>query len=327
MEGLQVESAEVSVTKDGAVSIPVPEGFTPTPPAAEAPAFTGQPGNIMSDLAALAAEKAPTETKPVTQEPEQPAATATAPETPVPDKFRNPDGTLNEERLAKSKAAALAEYHRIERELKQAQNQLHQVKTQPAAPPVQTPTQLTPLERSMAEDLIREAAAFGQQLPEWQAIAQARVMARGLEAKHSADLAVTEDVRTRLDDYEREKQLSAIADVDPWVFSPEGIKTLTEVRRSYPHVNAAKEPWQAAYDQHLANEAKKLRLSGQVQTPTPSARTVKAPPTPVQAAPRAVVKPVEPDMSNWSKDQINAYVDGLSPKEQQAFYAKRGLRL
>src|SRR3972149_7047762 len=137
MEGLQIESAEVPMDKDGNAAVAVPEGFTP-PAAPQATAFTGQPGNLMSDLAALAAEQQPAPVTPPQQEPpqepEQPKTSATAPATPIPAKFQNPDGTLNEDRLAKSKEAALAEYRKIEADLRKAQNQRAQI-IQPAAHP------------------------------------------------------------------------------------------------------------------------------------------------------------------------------------------------
>lgn len=302
-----------------------------TPPVPQTPqvndGFSGAPGDLQKDLALLAGTQEAPKDSPVTPEPEQPAQEAhgTAPETPVPDKFKNPDGTLNDEKLAKSKAAALAEYHKIEAELRKAQNERAQLRNQPQPPtqPVQDPVQLTALERGMAEDLIREAAAFGQQMPEWQAIAQARVIARGLEAKHAAEISVTEEIKQKFEDQERERQLTSIAEHDAWVFSPEGIKTLHEIRQSYPHVNQSKEPWQAAYDQHLANEVKKQRLSGMVQTPTPKAPTAKAPAPPVGAAPRAVVQPSMPDFSGMPSDQITAYAKSLGDdKAEDAFWAK-----
>ncbi len=135
---------------------------------------------------------------------------------------------------------------------------------------------------------------------------------------------MTEDIRQKFDDQDRERQLSSIYENDPWVFSPEGIRTLAEIRKQYPHVNAAKNhEWSAAYDQHLANEVKKQRLNGKV-SPNPTGLTAKAPPTPVGPAPRAIVQPKGPDLS--SKDAIDAHVASLDDKGMREFFGKHGLK-
>jgi len=329
----EVETVEATIVDKG--------GTPPVQPQPEAQdGFSGKPGDLQKDLALLASQQQPQqdaqtqevqpEPAPVAQEPAQPA---TATETPVPDKFKNPDGTVNLDRVAKSKEAAIAEYQRIERELRQKQNELARVGQAPAQQqPPQTqpqpvmPVQLTPFERQAAIDILTDAQALGIQMTEAQAILQARADIRMAEAKHRTDLSITEDIRQRLESQEREKELSAIAEVDSWVFSPEGMRTLAEIRQSRPHVNAAREPWKAAYREHLADEAMKQRVGGKVQNPNPTAPAAKAPPTPVGVAPRAVVKPNTPDMTAMTADQITEYVKTLDPKAEAAFWKARGLR-
>ena len=335
MEGLQVESAEVSMDKEGKAAVAVPEGFTP--PAAAPAAFTGQPGNLMSDLAALAAEQQPAPVTPPQEppkEPEQPKTSATAPATPIPAKFQNPDGTVSQEKIEKSTLNAEQAYERyaeIERKLRQKQNEVSALQKGapiPVAPnpaPV-SPAQvnLSPFEIQVAQDLINEAAALGYAMPQAQAIAQARVQVRLLEAKHNAEATRIEQIGHQLEDQERRRELEAIAKHDPWVISDEGFAALSKIRESRPHVNASKTPWLASYREFLADQVMQERLSGQVQTPTPMGKTVKAPPTPVNPAPRVVVQPTAPTLQ--TKEQVDAHVASLTPEQEKAFWASRGLK-
>jgi len=340
MEGFEmtVESVEVTPDASGNVKVDVPAGMQTEVAAdkTEASEFSGKPGDIMQDLAVLARERTIRNAPPAVVpepvkavEPEQPA---TAPVTPVPDKFKNPDGTVNEEKVAKSTHSAeeaLQKYAEIERNLRQKQNEVAALRqpaqTQPPANTIPVNVPLSPLAHAMAQDLINEAAAQGLTLDPRLAVAQARVMEKGLDAKHSAELSVTQDIRQRLEDQERRRELEAIKDQDPWVISPEGIETLAKIRESRPHVNASKTPWTAAYREFLADQVMSQRLNGTVQNPTPKAVTAKAPPTPVNAAQRVVVKPTAPALESMNSDQINAYAASLGPKAEAEFWRSRGL--
>lgn len=225
---------------------------------------------------------------PVTQPqvaPDQPQAVVTEPEKPVevPAKFQNPDGTVNVEKLEKSSASVdemIARYRAKEREAQQLQNRVNnpppvaQV-VQPIQQPVQA--QLSPLEYQMAQDLVAKAAAQGLQLDHRLAIAQAQVMAQGLEAKHAAEMSLTQDLRQRVEDNERSRELQGLIDSDPALLSPGMVDTLWKVRQENPWLEKAPEPWKAAY----------IHLKGtqghapQVKTPNPTGTTAKAPPTPV----------------------------------------------
>jgi hypothetical protein len=343
MDGLEVETVEVTADAKGNVSIPVPESVVPQQPAPAVPAdLSFKSGDLMSDLAKLAAEQgtvapAAVQAPPVvpeiprTVEPEQ---SATTPATPVPVKFLNPDGTVNEEKVAKSTVnaeEALAKYAEIERQLRQKQNEVAALKnpapTQPPAQAVPQNTPLSPLEHAMAQDLINKAAAQGLTLDPRLAVAQAQVMAQGLEARHAAELSVTADIRERLDMQDRRTELEKIAQTDDWVLSPEGVKVLSEIRQSRPHVNASKTPWTTAYREYLADQAMNQRLTGQVTNPTPKGPAAKAPPTPVGPAPRVVVKSAEPNFNAMSVDEISRYAASLGPKAEAEFWAKRGFKL
>src|SRR3990167_4179110 len=67
-----------------------------------------------------------------------PEPALTAPTTPVPAKFQNPDGTVNDAALAKSQLhadAALAKYRETERELRRAQNEAARARGAAASQP------------------------------------------------------------------------------------------------------------------------------------------------------------------------------------------------
>lgn len=340
MDGLEVTTLEVPVNADGVATVSVPDGIAAAPAPSQS-AFTGAPGNFLADLAAIAAESPAQTPVPVqpsvppvqAQSAQEPGQPATAPVTPVPEKFLNPDGTVSQEKIAKSTVnaeEAYQKYAEIERQLRQKQNTvaaLRQGSPVPAASPqVPVSMPMSSLEIQVAQDLINEAAAAGYQMPQGQAIATAKVQVRLMEAKHSAEVSLTEGLRQKLDDQDRRRELETIKDQDPWVLSPEGIAALGKIRESYPHVNSSQTPWTAAYDQHLANQVKHQRLTGQVLIPTPAARTVQAPPVPVQAAPRVVVKSQEPNFNGMTSDQISAYAAGLGANGEAAFWAKRGFK-
>ena len=341
MDGLEIESVEVDASGKDSVAIPVPEGFS-TPAAVQATAFTGEPGNLMADLAALAAEQAapvavvtpPPFIEP-TPLPKPEITTAMAPATAVPAKFKDENGAVSLEKIEKSTVnaeEAYKKYAELERNLRQKQNEVAALQKSAPAPQSQVPpiapnTPLSALERDMAQAIFNDAQSLGQPVTEIQAIVQARSQIRIADIRYQAELSATEQLRDRFEAQDRRTELEKIAEHDPWVISPEGVEALGKIRESFPHVNESRTPWTAAYDQHLANQVKQQRLAGQVPTPTPTAKTARPPATPVQAAPRVVVKPSEPNMSGWNSNQISAYVASLPPADQDAFYAKRGIRI
>jgi len=324
-EGTTVETVEVDLGAGGA-----------NPVVNEAPPqeFSGKPGDLAKDLAFLAKEQQQTQEPPKvenvteTVEPEQPA---TAPATPVPDKFKNPDGSVNQEKVTKSTVSAeeaLAKYAELERKLRQKQNEVAALKSGapvPAVPPsTPVPVSLSPFEIQVAQDLINEAAAAGQPIHQAHAIAQARVMVKMMEAKHSAEAQSLQSLNQKLEDQERRRELEVIRKRDPWVFTSEGIEKLTAIREE-----KGLPSWTAAYREYLADLklAEMMQDSGeQVQTPTPTGKTAKAPPTPVNPAPRVVVKPSEPNYAAMSPDEINAHLAKMTPEQEAAFWKSRGLR-
>ena len=197
----------------------------------------------------------------------------------IPAKFQKPDGTVDEKRLEKSSASldeAIARYRAKEREFQQLQNK---VNNPPPGQQHQAPASipLSPLEVQIARDLIAESAALGAPLSEGHAIAQAKVMSRALEAKYAAEMDATSDLKRRIEDNERARELQGLIDGDPRLLTSEMVDALWNIRQSNPYLNSAPEPWKAAYTFYLGQQTR----GGQVKTPTPTGQAAKAPPTPV----------------------------------------------
>lgn len=268
-------------------------------------------GNTMADLQAIAKEMGvqvdstgkvvgkdqPKETPvpPVIQQAQTVPQTQSAPvenkdqTQEIPAKFQNPDGSVNEEKVAKSTASldqAIAKYRAKELEFQRLQNKVNNPPPAVVNQPVQTqpaqPLPLSQLEIQVARDLIAEHAAVGIQLPEAQAIAQARVQVKLQEARYQGELAATADLRQRLEDHERARELQGLVDEDPWLASDEAISALWQVRQENPWLNQAPKPWEAAYTFFKGRNGH----GSQVKTPTPSGLTAKAPPTPVSPVAR-----------------------------------------
>lgn len=299
-----------------------------TNPDAAALALTG---NTMQDLQSVArelgvqvdasgnvVESSEAQPAPVTPEPkakalEQPQAApktdTTQEATPeAPKKFLNPDGSVNEEKLSKSSAALdeqIAKYRAKEREFHQVQNKVNNQAQQQ----VPTAVPLSPLEIQMANDILAEAASQGLQLDQRFAIAQARVMARGLEAKHAAELNATQDLRQRVEDNERRRELQGLIDDDPQLMSPEMIDTLWKIRQERPWINQSPTPWTDAYYHFRGTQGR----TGQVKTPNPTGTTAKAPPTPVGPVSRVQPSANTDNPKSLSDDQLLAEIKKIYP--------------
>lgn len=274
-------------------------------PDAQAMALTG---NTAVDLANVARELGVTldasgnvaESQPAAQPaavtpPQEPARPQAAPEQPqvtsdkpaetveVPQKFQNPDGTPNVDKIDKSTMSLterIAKFKALEREHSQLQNKAN---NPPAAPqPVvpQTNAQLSPLEYQMAQDLLNEAAAQGVALDQRLAIAQARVMARGLEAKHAAERSITEDLRREVNEQRMTAELSDLLEADPSLATPEAANRVIAIKAEQGF-----KTYREAVVHYFGEQALAQR-TGQVRTPTPTGQTAKAPPTPVSPVTR-----------------------------------------
>ncbi len=231
--------------------------------------------------------------------------------TEVPVKFQNADGTPNAEKVEKSTADVLKgiEYYRAkEREFHQLQNKVNNA-PQPAPQAVpQGPAQLSPLEYQMAQDLLNEAAAQGVQLDQRLAIAQARVMARGLEAKHSAERSMTDDLRREMAESRMTNELKDLIDADPNLTTPAVADRVLSIKQQMGF-----KTYREAYIQHLGEEAIAQR-TGQVKTPIPTGSTVKAPATPVGPVSRVQSTVVAKSPHEMTTAELEAAVRAEFPR-------------
>ena len=249
-------------------------------------------GNTQADLAAVAKELGVTvdaSGRVVEAQPAQPAAEATpqpnptpapaqTPAEPVPAKFQNADGSVNVEKLQKSEAnldEAIARYRAKEKEFQTVQNR---VNNPPPAPQYQPPQpQLTPFEIQVAQDILNDARALGVNMDQATAVLQARSQIRLQEARLGAEVSATAELRQKVEDNERSRELQGLIEKDQWLLSDEAMNVLWKVRQDNPWLNKAPEPWKAAYLLHKGSTGH----TQQVQTPTPQGTTAKAPPAPV----------------------------------------------
>ena len=253
------------------------------------------------------------------------------PEVKVPDKFLTKDGKVDEEKVAKSTLhaeEAVKRYLEKEAELRRLTQKVNNLsKTAPQDPQPQQPTNLG---AGLTADKINEALKNtnnpGQVLLELSQLTyQAAYQQALLDSRVELD-----QVRGQVESEQRSRELQAIAQRDPWVFSEEGIKKLFEIRQANPHINAAPEPWKAAYKEHLANEVLSQKLGLQVQMPNPTATAApKAPPAPAGAANRVTPQP-KINLEEIASDpkRLSAHLDTLSLEQQALFWKKAipGLR-
>lgn len=299
-------------------------------PDAQAMALTG---NTMTDLQNVAKElgvqldasgeiveksqpvESPQESAPVAnklqQQPQPEPQAEVETKVEVPAKFQNPDGTANAEKVVKAEESldqAIARYKEKEKEFSRLQNKVNnpQAQEQPSAP--RLPSQLSPLEIQVAEDLIAESNALGKPMEQAHAIAQARVIAKIAEAKHRADFDLVADIRQRVEETERTNELQTMFKDHPELRDPSMVDKLVQIRNQYPEVNASKTPWRSAF---LVQKG--LESLSQVKTPTPKGGTAKAPATPVSPVSR-----VSPNAGPASvKDAWNMSIKDLEALAKQ----------
>lgn len=340
------------VTSAGVPEVAIGSG-SPASSAGATATFSGKWEDMAKDMASIAQEMSPQEqpaqpdngqpNPAVVTNPEVKSPAAVVPQAQtannqppapqaedVPEKFRDANGKLDQEKLIKS-------YFEAEKALKRAQNaaqtpaapQVAQpVQSQPQSQPVATPQGLTPFEARVAQDLLNEAAALGYQMPQAQAIAQARIQIRLLDAKHQADTAATfaevAQFRETLAQQAQRTELESLAknpDTN-WVLTPKGQSDLMKVREENPWINASPTPWaSAAY--HLLGQRRISEKSsgGLVNMPNPTGAQNAAPPLPVTPTPPAS-NPIQLN----TPQQIEAHVKTLTPQQEAEFWRKAGMK-
>jgi hypothetical protein len=160
--------------------------------------------------------------------PPAPAPTP-APSAFVPEKFANPDGTLNQDRLERS-TISLDAYLAKERELSALKQQPFQQQPPQYQPQYQPQQQFqVPLEQQVNDGM--------RQDPGLTALNLARAAVLQSQAYSDAQLR---EVRSR-------QELMEMGQNDPAVFTADGLAKLTAIRQANPWLDAAPNPWFAAY--------------------------------------------------------------------------------
>jgi len=277
---------------------------------------TAQPTQTMPAQTVQPEPTPATETPAVTP---QPTATDGATPTPeVPEKFKTPDGKLDEEKLAKSTFhvdQALAKYLEKEKELKRKQNEVRKAEN-----PYLTPT--TPANTPPTENA---NLSFDKQL-------EADVQAQGLgpvlaklftAAKDTALEEARKELSPLKEGFEAatsRKQIEDIGKTDAWVYTEEGVNTLQQILAEQPYMWQASDPYKAAYLHYQGIRGVTGRVGSQVRTPTPPAKATAPVPSAVAANPSTPAPVVDLN----SREAISRHLKTLTPKQQEEFFKKQG---
>lgn len=300
------------------------------------------PANFAADIAKIAASKGitleggkvveqpvvetavitpptpPEQPEPEVQAPVTPKAEATKAEVSVPDKFKAPDGGIDAEKLNKSIVnvdEALAKYLEKERELKRKMNE---VRAQENAyinppPPPNAPAPVIPVNTNFAAQLEADIAKEGA------GVVLAKLFTAAQESVEERVQSRIQALQTVNAENTTKQQIEAIGKNDPWVYTPEGMETLTRVLNEQPYLWNAPDPYKAAYLQYNGFRSVASKSAPQVLTPTPTAR----PTAPVQSG-QAVVRTSAPVIKLDTKEDIDSHLKSLTPEQRKEFFKKAG---
>lgn len=275
------------------------------------------------DMAKLEAE-AKAKAEPVTTEPptmpeqpvEQAPVTPEATKTEVPEKFKTPDGKIDEAKLEKSLVNAeetLAKYLTLEKQLKQKINEVKAKDNAYLNPPANVAEVKQPVNGNFAKQIEEDIAREGV----------GPVLTKLFTA---AQEAAYEKARTEIDGLKNisaeattKQQIETIAKKDPWVYTQEGLNTLTNILDNQPYLWQANDPYKAAYLIHKGMSVAS-QPSSQVLTPNPTAR----PSAPVPTGQAANPVNTAPSVRLDSKDAIESHLKKLTPAQQSEFFKKMG---
>ena len=286
------------------------------------------PAPVKTETAAPAAVAAPQEAPVVTSTPNTPAQPATpaatteqAAKTPeVPEKFKNPDGTLNTEKLEKSTVnaqEALDKYITLEKELKRKMNQVQAEKNlylNPQAAKAEAPVSNAPVNPDFAKQIEVDIAREGV------GPVLTKLFTAAQEAAYERAKQDVSSLKEKAAESERRAQVDAIGQRDPWVYTQEGLATLSQVLTEQPYLWEASDPYKAAYMFHKGSLAvNSVPSVASVLTPTPTARPSAPVPT-GQAASQTAVSTVKLD----SKADIDRHLKSLTPAQQSEFFKRMG---
>lgn len=253
----------------------------------------------------------------------QPAPEATATQEPtkpvaVPDKFKDASGSLDQEKVLKAYNESVKEMFRAQ----EAEKRARQAVQAPVVPPV--PVQpVQPQPSSLDIQLAQRLASRGldPQVSNILGPEMAEIGRMAYEAARAEAEARFEQVHQAQVERQQQDELAAIAKNDPWVFSPEGFNTLTQIRQSLG-LNS----WRQAYREHLADRAlSQMQMqTPSPQVPTPSPKPPTAPPAPVGGAARgsSTSQPVRLQ----TRQELEAHLATLTEAQEAQFWKRQGYK-
>lgn len=235
----------------------------------------------------------------------------------VPEKFKTNDGKVDEEKLNKSLTnveEALHKYLEKEKELKRKMNEVKAkenayINPQPANAPAPTIPVNSDFARKLEEDIAKEGAG----------VVLAKLFTAAQESVEERVKSDIEAIKAHNSENMTRRQVEAIGKVDPWVYTEEGLNTLSRILAEQPYLMQAEDPYKAAYLFYNGSRNLNRQLPAQVQTPNPTARP--SAPVPTGQAAQVTVTPV---INLNSKEAIDAHLKKLTPDEQSKFFEKAG---
>ncbi len=240
----------------------------------------------------------------------------------VPEKFKTPDGKVDESKVEKSLVnveEAIAKYTAKQKELNRLINETKAKENAylrsdvVATPTIDTTTPAKTdqsFEQMIESDLQKEGT--GKTLSKLFNAAREAALEQ-LRTEISPLQATIHETQTR-------NQLEAIGKTDPWVYTATGIDTLTKILNDKPFLTNSDNPYRDAYLFYQGAKLTASRVDSQVSTPTPTAKA--SAPTPTALAANHTSAPV---VRLDSKESIDKILQKLTPKEQSEFFAKLGL--
>jgi hypothetical protein len=297
------------------------------------------PENFADDLAKLAAAsgmtlETPQADIPLTppNEPEQPKAQEMTPEpeapvtktdeatqkVEVPEKFKAPDGSVDTAKLEKSMVnveQALAQYLEKEKELKRKMNEVKKQENAYITPPqTPAPTPVIPINTEFAKQLEADIQKEGA------GVVLAKLFTAAQESVEERVKSEIESLKSVNAANATKAQIEAIGKNDPWVYTPEGMATLTQMLEEQPYLWNAPDPYKAAYLIYSGQKSVVSKSVPQVLTPTPTAR----PTAPVPSGQAAAPANTTPSLRLETKEDIENHLKKLTPAQQSAFFQKMG---
>lgn len=238
----------------------------------------------------------------------------------VPDKFKNPDGTVNVAQIEKSTAnaeEALAKYLEKEKELKRKINEVKAKENAYINPPATiAPPPDIHVNTTFAEQLEADLAKDGA------GVVLVKLFTAAQEAAEEKVRGEISGLKTIVSENATTQQVKSIGKKDPWVFTTEGIETLTKILDEQPYMQKAVDPYKAAYLHHKGMQSVVSQSSPQVLTPNPVARPSAPVPT-GQAASQTQTNP-ESMFDKLNSDQKLEFIKRLPSSEQEKWYVKAG---